>query len=263
MNIHSLRIKTPEGIEFALPLAGPIPRLLAWLIDRAALLVAFSVMSTLMAFFSLISPDLHQALMILSFFLISLLYNILLEGGWQGQTLGKKVMRLRVIDSSGFRLRPDQVIIRNLLRVVDALPLFYGVGGAAALLHHHGQRLGDMAAGTVVIHREQHPFNLQEGVEPLKYNSLIAYPHLVSRLRQRLSKEEIALGVDAITRREAFEPSSRLEVFRRLAAHYRERVSFPDEAVDGLADETYVRAVIDGILKPGRSQSKRDRVTSD
>lgn len=263
MKSHSLRIKTPEGIEFSLPLAGPIPRLVAWLIDRAALLVAFSVTSTLLAFFSLLSPDLHQALTILAFFLISLLYNILLEWGWQGQTLGKKVMRLRVIDSSGFRLRPDQVIVRNLLRVVDALPLLYGVGGAAALLHRHGQRLGDMAAGTVVIHRERQSFSLQNGVESLKYNSLNAYPHLMSRLRQRLSKEEIALGVDAITRREVFEPSSRVEVFHRLAEHYRERVSFPEESVDGLADEAYVRAVIDGILQPGRSQPKRLPSTED
>jgi len=78
-------------------------------------------------------------------------YFILLEWLWNGQTIGKRVYKLRVISEDGSPARFTAVLIRNLLRLVDFLPAFYGVGVLVIVLSPKSQRLGDLAAGTYVV----------------------------------------------------------------------------------------------------------------
>ena len=73
------------------------------------------------------------------------------EWRWRGQTIGKRLLRLRVVDAEGMRLQFNQIVTRNLLRFVDSLPAFYFVGGLACWLSPKCQRLGDIAANTIVI----------------------------------------------------------------------------------------------------------------
>jgi uncharacterized RDD family membrane protein YckC len=247
--LDCLKIVTPEGVSFDLPLAGPASRFLAWLVD-ALMIMAMGVflMQTLGAFAG-ISKDLVTALTAILYFFISISYGILAEWFWRGQTVGKRLLKLRVVDASGLRLRFSQVVIRNLLRVVDALPLAYLVGGTACLVTRHCQRLGDLVAGTIVTRRLTHSEPDWDQLGGGKFNSLRDYPHLGARLRQRVTPAEAGLALQALLRREEMLPQARIELFEELAAHFKALVAFPVEAVEGIAAEQYVRNVVDLIFR--------------
>lgn len=245
----SLRLRTPEGIVFSLPLAGPVSRLLACGIDLACVSLLSSMAAFGLALLGLLSLDLAQAFTIVAYFVISIGYGILTEWYWRGQTLGKRLVRLRVMDAEGLRLRPSQVILRNLLRSVDLLPAFYLVGGLSVLLSRRAQRLGDLAANTIVI---RHPRRTEPDLDQLlagKFNSLREYPHLAARLRQRVSPQAAAIALQAILRREELEPPARVELFQDLASGFRSFVEFPPEISETIADEQYVRNVIDIVYR--------------
>ena len=140
MNSDKLMLRTPEGVLFSLRLASPITRLLAALVDMACVSVLTTVVSTLVKILALFSRDLAGAIWILAAFIIATAYPMLTEWLWRGQTLGKRLFRLRVMDVDGLNLHVSQVVLRNLLRAIDMLPVFYLVGGAAAMLTRHVQR---------------------------------------------------------------------------------------------------------------------------
>jgi uncharacterized RDD family membrane protein YckC len=245
-----LSIQTPEGISFSFTLAGPVVRFLAWSIDLACISVASLVLGALVNVVGLVSRDIASAVAVLIYFAISIGYGIAAEWSWRGQTLGKKLFRLRVMDVEGLRLQFSQVVMRNLLRFIDMLPLLYLVGGVACLLSRRLQRLGDLAANTVVV---RHLRTIEPDLEQLmagKFNSLRQFPHLVARLRQRISPAEADIALQALLRRDQFDPPARIDLFRRLAAHFKAVVDFPAEAIEGIADEQYVRNIIDVLYRP-------------
>lgn len=247
--MNQLFIRTPEGITFAQTLAAPMSRFLAWAVDVAIVLGLSWVAGMLIGIFGLISPDLAQALSLLAYFVISVVYAIILEWAWRGQTVGKRILRLRVVDAEGLRLQPNQIIIRNLLRFVDMLPAFYLVGGAACFLSRLSQRLGDIAANTVVIRA---PRLSEPDLDQLlagKFNSLRQYPHLEARLRQRVSAAQAGVAMRALLRRDGLDPAARVALFADLAKHFRDVTPFPAEAVDGMPDEQYVRNVVDVLYR--------------
>ena len=250
-----LRIRTPEGVEFSLPLAGPVIRASAYLIDVAVALGASILMALLLSLLSFVSADLAQGLVQVGFFVIPVLQGILLEWLWNGQTLGKRALGLRVVDAEGLRLRPNQVILRNLLRAVDFLPAFYFVGGVATLVTRAGQRLGDVAARTVVV---RIPRDGAPDLAPLlgnRFNSLRPHAHLVARIRQSIDAHGAAIAVAALTRRDQLEPQPRVQVFAELAADIRSRVPLPPELDEALADEALVRNVVDILYRPSGSET--------
>lgn len=255
MSGRSLAIVTPEGITFSLPLAGPVSRFLAWLVDLCAIGVLSLVARQLAGVLGVFGGDLMQALTMLLYFAVSIGYGIATEWYLRGQTLGKRLLDLRVVDAAGLKLTPAQVIVRNLLRTLDALPAFYAVGGAACLLSPKRQRLGDLLAGTVVVRTARVAPPDLEKLIPGAFNSLAAHALASSRLRQRISPEEAALALSALIRRDLLEPAARLALFARLASHFRGLVSLPEEAVEGLSDEQLVRNVV-GILY-GRGKSRQ------
>ncbi len=254
----TLTIRTPEGISFSMPLAGPVIRFLAWIVDAAAVGAIALIVSTAAGLMGgIVNEDVGRAVAIASLFAISLGYGIALEWFWRGQTLGKRLLKLRVVDDQGLNLRFDQVVMRNLLRMVDRLPLLYLVGGVACLLSRHNQRLGDLAAGTVVMRvpsMEQPAITAAMGG---KYNSFRDYPHLQARLRQHVSPAEAALALESVIRRDEFEPGPRIELFKELAGYFREHAAFPDEATLGMTDEQYVRNVVDSIYNVGRVERQK------
>ncbi|HWQ91561.1 MAG TPA: RDD family protein [Clostridia bacterium] len=259
MKTATLQIRTPEGIVFSQSLAGPVTRFLAWFVDVSCVLAIMVCVGYLAVVLALISSGFATAFYTLAYFVISIAYGIACEWGWRGQTVGKRLLRLRVVDAEGLRLQFNQVVTRNLLRFIDALPVFYFVGGVVCWLHPRCQRLGDIAANTLVI---RNPRLLEPDLDQLltgKFNSLRQYPHLAARLRQNLSPSEAALGLQALLRRDEFEPVARIELFAALAEHFRAKVEFPPEATDGIADEQYVRNVVDVIYRT-RTDAKLERV---
>jgi uncharacterized RDD family membrane protein YckC len=256
----NLVIRTPEGVAFSLQLAGPISRFLAWSVDMVTIFAAMSLVNSIIGVLGILSRDLAGALNVLAYFVVSIGYGILTEWRWRGQTLGKRLLRLRVMDRQGLRLQFSQVVIRNLLRFVDSLPVFYLVGGLACLINRHAQRLGDLAANTIVIWNPRIPEPDLDQLLEGKYNSFRDYPHLEARLRQRVSPQEAQLALQSLLRRDTLEPSARLELFRTMASHFKTVVSFPEEDVEGISDEQYVRNVVETLFRtkkiPKRSELK-------
>jgi len=259
-----LTIRTPEGIVFSMQLAGPTTRFLAWAIDLAVVAVLYLILGNLLTLVITVSAlgldwmlDFANAVMYVLMFVINIGYGIVLEWFWRGQTLGKYVMRLRVIDEQGLRLQFSQIVIRNLLRLVDSLPLFYLVGGIACVLNKKCQRLGDFAANTIVTYTPKLAEPDLDVVLGGKYNSLRDYPHIEARLRQRVSPEEARIALQAVMRREGLDPKARVELFAELANHFRAIAPFPEEAALGIADEQYVRNVVDCLFRMQGTAAER------
>jgi len=256
---HELRIQTHEGVSFALPLASPVIRCFAVMIDLlvitgCAIAGILIVIVILMAFGNQhVLSDLVVTVYALAFFAFSIGYFMVTEWAWQGQTVGKRVMRIRVMDMQALKLQPSQVVLRNLLRTVDMLPSLYFVGGVTSLLNRHSQRLGDLAAGTVVVRLvDNHPPTFHDTLEG-KFNSLRNHPHLEAQLRKRCGPEESAIAYHAVLRRNEMDPVPRTRLFKALAEHFKNRVTFPEEATVGLSDEQYVRNCLDSIHRKKKS----------
>jgi len=261
--VNELRVRTPEGVLFSFALASPISRMLAWMIDACMIGVFSSALGICLSVLAAVSFDISRAVTVISYFAISIGYGIVLEWYWRGQTIGKRLLRLRVMDEQGLRLRFNQIAIRNLLRAVDTLPLLYLLGGLASLFSQRAQRLGDFAANTVVIRM---PKIVQPDLAQLmagKFNSLRQFPRLEARLRQRVSPGEAGVLLEAVLRRDEFEPAARVALLAELAQHCRKIVLFPPEATESLADEQYIRNVVEILFRRHQTASSRSGKVKD
>lgn len=142
------RLETPEGVEITLRLAGPVPRAAAFGID---LLIRAGLYLVLLPLAGL--AGLGVGLLLLALFLLEWFYPVVFEL-MRGATPGKRALGLVVVHADGTPVGPAASLLRNLLRAVDFLPLFYGLGLATMLVDRDFRRLGDLAAATLVIHRE-------------------------------------------------------------------------------------------------------------
>ena len=256
----SLEIRTPEGVGFQIPVASPFSRCLALAIDYAVVVALTLITTQVIRIFQTslsaipivgeIIVDFGYGATILLQFLIFTFYGMITEWLWSGQTVGKRIFRLRVIDERGLSLGLKQVVIRNLFRVLDIMPsTFYLIGSISCLVTRHCQRIGDIAAGTLVV-REVTPSAPSFGeLLATGENSFATQPHLEARLRQRVSPEEARIALDAVTRRNELDPDCRLRLFQKLADHFRSLSDFPDEITVGLSDEQYIRNVVDTLFR--------------
>jgi len=144
------RVATPEGIELTLRLAGPVPRALAWGVDVAARLLVLWALTLLLDGFGWFGTG----VMLLAAFFLEWLFPAWCEARWNGATPGKRLLGLLVLNDDGSPVRWPAALTRNLLRAVDFLPLLYATGLVAMLVNREFKRLGDLAAGTVVVYRE-------------------------------------------------------------------------------------------------------------
>lgn len=160
-------VPTPEGIELSLRVAGPMPRARAWLLDlliRLAILLVLGIMLGALG-------KVGGGLMLLIAFVLEWAYPVLFEVLREGQTPGKRACDLRVLHEDGTPVQWRASVARNLIRTVDFLPVFYGFGLIAMLLNRDFKRLGDLAAGTIVVHTQSK--RLSKGMpvaEPLTPN---------------------------------------------------------------------------------------------
>lgn len=141
-------VQTPEGIALRLPLAGPVARALAWLLDSLIRIAIFLALATITGVFG----SLGMGFLAVASFVLWWFYNVLFEVYNSGQTPGKIALGLRVLHDDGTPVGWSAALIRNILRAVDFLPAFYGFGLIATLLSSDFKRLGDIVAGTVVVY---------------------------------------------------------------------------------------------------------------
>lgn len=144
-------IGTPEGVELRLPVAGLASRSLAWLIDALIKFTALFVISIILQFLG----DLGGGVMLIGAFLLLWFYNVLFEVLGHGATPGKRALGLRVMNVNGTPVGWSGSLIRNLIRFIDALPGCYAFGCISVLVSRQFQRLGDLAAGTVVVYEQK------------------------------------------------------------------------------------------------------------
>ncbi|MCP3141399.1 RDD family protein [Pyxidicoccus xibeiensis] len=238
-------VLTPEYVEFRFTLAGLYSRMLAWLVDAIiVLVVSLSIMMglsvALMAF-----PGFGSALGIVVYFLVDWGYAIALETVWSGRTVGKRLFSLRVIQESGVRIGFYHAALRNLARPVDRLPLFYLVGGVAALVSGSQQRLGDMLAGTIVVRERR--LKVPSALGTTGEEGLLADPLFVSRVK-RLSTEEREVVLSAALRREELRLEARLRLFSTLGARLQDALAMEKPA--HLSDEKWTLLVATALLPP-------------
>jgi len=144
-------IETPEGIELKLHLSGPVVRSLAWSIDTFIRVGIYILLGLVLAWLD----DFGSGLFLILLFLIEWFYPVIFEVLSNGMTPGKRAMGIRVVHDDGTPIGWSASMVRNLLRFVDALPLFYAVGYTSMILHPEFRRLGDIVAGSVVIYPHQ------------------------------------------------------------------------------------------------------------
>lgn len=159
-----VEIVTPENIGFEYQLAGPFRRLPAYLVDvLVRSMILFGGLFALMLAFGVVGlPMLGLGIWLMLWFGMEWLYGGLFETYWNGQTPGKRVLRIRVISVDGQPIGGLQAVLRNILRAVDAMPILagarfgmtYQLGLFATASNDRYQRLGDLACGTMVVVEE-------------------------------------------------------------------------------------------------------------
>ncbi len=148
-SVHT--IQTPEGIELHLNIAGIWSRSVAWIID----LLIRSVIYMVLGYAGVMLDDLGSGLLMIGIFLLEWFYPVVFEVFNQGMTPGKQHLNIRVVNSDGTPIGWSPSMIRNILRVVDFLPFFYAFGFISMLMNDRFQRLGDLAAKTLVVYNNE------------------------------------------------------------------------------------------------------------
>ncbi len=229
--LEKLNIDTPEQIALEFSLASIGSRFLALAIDTsiqvalAILLFGLVVFGAWIASMALErgSPWLLAAL-ILGLFVIYYGYFAAYEIAWNGQTPGKRLIGLRVIHATGRPLSPFEAILRNIVRVIDQFPGIYAIGIVAVFLSDRSQRLGDLAAGTVVVHERPGAKRLDEITRDAPPPS-IDTRHGASALTQ----EEISVIELFLRRRTELDGLARVRTAKHIADRIRGRLEIRSE----------------------------------
>ncbi len=158
LDSDQLHIDTPELVAIEMPLAGIGSRFIALLLDTLiwgaglfVLLLLFWIVSPALNLFSNLSYQWAVALVTFALFLLNWGYFTLFEAFGNGRTPGKRIARIRVIQRSGRAIGLFESMARNFIRYIDQIPSFYAVGVIAMFVTRQHQRLGDLAAGTLVV----------------------------------------------------------------------------------------------------------------
>lgn len=210
MSQSTLDVATPERVAVELPIAGVGSRAMAYLVDVALL---FLVGIALYFAFTFLVPDPVNAVLGLSralkvagavvLFAALWVYWTVFEVLWHGQTIGKRLLKIRVVRLDGSPVTAVDSAIRNLLRVVDFFPACYPVGLVTMLFDQKHRRVGDLVAGTVLIREEAIDLSRFEAKAPAA---------------QALSNVDLDVVTDFLRRFDALEPAARQSLGRQLLA---------------------------------------------
>jgi uncharacterized membrane protein SpoIIM required for sporulation/uncharacterized RDD family membrane protein YckC len=267
---QTVDIETPELVVLSYTIAGLGSRVYAALIDLvicAVVLIAFVI-----GLVVLVGPTRESqaesnastawavAIIVLFQFAILWGYYLLFEGFNDGQTLGKRLLKLRAVRDGGYSIGFSASAVRNLVRIVDLQPAFtYAIGIGSVLFSKSGKRLGDIVAGTIVVRESfiRQP-SLPGAVAQPSTDGLVTVP-----LSAQLSDDEFRLLERWAERRNSLEPQRRRELTAQVAARLRRTVSLGDPARESaeLARlvETERRARQSGLAARGAKGASRDR----
>jgi uncharacterized RDD family membrane protein YckC len=196
-----LTAETPEGIAISIRPAGFAVRATAFLIDAAIRFVFLMICATALATGGGLGAGarFRGGLFFIALFVLNWLYPVIFELTAAAATPGKRVMGLVVLMANGLPITPAGCLIRNVLRVVDALPLFYAFGIVCILLRNDSRRIGDLAGGTVVAYRDDvQPVGSLAAADPFP-------PPIALSRRQQIAIMAFGFRVDRLTPQRAEE----------------------------------------------------------
>lgn len=269
-----LNIETPEQVDLHFPIAGMGSRFLALMTDSllqgaaifALILIFVLVISAIPKAFSgtASSPTAGKwivAGIFLFYFLLYWGYYSLFEAFWNGQTPGKRLLKIRVIKDSGRQITFFEALARNLLRVVDMLPSFYLVGVVTMLCNKEQKRLGDLVAGTIVVHERSDEQPLMSHNSRTFTSALYPQPPEMAR-----ESNDILLPADGVARLDAgdlnvidtffsraldLDLDKRAEIAGRIADRMRAKMQVP------LPVDVTAERILESIANAMRTQSGR------
>ena len=247
-----LTIETPEQTDLEFPIAGIGSRFLALAFDTVLQGVAITAFFFLFLFVANMHWENHPgavtwiaAIFVFVVFLLSYGYFAIFEAVWNGQTPGKRLARIRVIKDSGRPITPSEAVGRNLMRIVDQLPFFYGVGIFTALMNRQNKRLGDFVAGTVVVHEKK-----LADIRPLWQAPAESAGPATPYGAARLSPEEADLIETFLNRRDALDAGVRYRMADQIFARIRPKLTLPD------AGYPSVERILESLAAERRSSAR-------
>jgi uncharacterized RDD family membrane protein YckC len=243
-------VETPEIVELAYDVAGLGSRCLAATIDTLLILTLLGGLGTLLFLVvGQFTGDAAGSLVLAAWALLSFAalwgYYLIFELIWAGQTPGKRLLGLRAVREGGRPITPAASAIRNLVRIVDLLPFGYGLGAVVMFVDRRSRRLGDLAAGTLVV-REGAAISL-ESLTGLAAPALVppralgAPPTPLLLNLQRLAPDGYELAQDFLRRRDRLGTEPRARMAAQLAAALRARLGLPAGGDSELFIEHVVR----------------------
>jgi len=247
MNAEALIVTSPTGVDVELAIAGPGSRAYAFLIDwhiRLLLAVTWFAAAALSArgFHLFGKSDAAAAtLVFMPATLIYFLYHPVVELAMRGRTPGKRMAGVRIVNRQGGTPSSLALLIRNAFRLIDCLPIFYGVGLCTTIFSAQRLRFGDMAAGTLLVH---------DGDQEAKALSQLG----TLTLNPALDPATLALGNDLLLRWKELDSKSRRHLARELLARIAKAgtTTPPTVYVDSLGDENLqqrVREALSGLMR--------------
>ena len=228
MKANTILIETPEKIRFDYKIADIGTRIAAFMID---LLIQFIIIligylllyfsGSLSYFFSSSIGNLMKAFFMLLIFFLRWGYFVFFEITMEGQSPGKKAMRIRVIRENGESLKVEDIFIRNLIRTIDGVPGLPFVGAFVAMIDKKSRRLGDMAAGTLVVN-EIH-FNLKEPDFQVNIKEESAQNEKIETIN-KLNENELYIIRRFLNEKHKLPPEKEEEVAVKLMYQIKERL---------------------------------------
>ncbi|MGD2088099.1 MAG: RDD family protein [Candidatus Aminicenantes bacterium] len=244
MRQETISIETPEKIRFDYKIAQTGTRIGAYILDMVIQIVIIILGVLLLVFIGILEGGSFSGrltgqfqLLALAFFYLLVFffqwgYFTLFEMFKNGQTPGKKAMRISVIRSNGEPLEASIIVLRNLLRAVDGFPAFYALGGFISILDKKSRRLGDMIADTVVVHEIR--FNLKE--PPFKTTiSSRSTEEPAMKLMTKLNEEELYVIRRFLSDRHLLSEDKQKSVGTKLAANVKKRLNITGDFSNEIA----------------------------
>jgi len=242
-----LTIETPEQTALDFAVAGIGSRVLAIAYDAIFQVLIGRIVGLAgcrsLAGISTVAPKAAVwggAVLMLFYFVLYFGYYAIFEIMWNGQTPGKRKVGIRVIKDSGRPLTPTETIGRNLMRIVDWLPFFYGVGMVSAFLTKGNKRLGDLVVGSLVV-RETALAELKPVWQTAPSATAPVFTSSGPLGADRLSAEEFALVESFLSRRAALELGVRNQMSSAILRRIQEKLTLP--ADNSLSGEKILEAI--------------------
>jgi uncharacterized RDD family membrane protein YckC len=228
--MNELTITTPEHVPISLEPAGAGSRFLAVLLDTAITTTISSAIAALLL--PIVSRGVAYAILITSSFVLTWSWHVWFETRGQGRTPGKRALSLRVVDARGLPVSLYQSLVRNIVRVIDFAPAFYGVGAAVSLFDPARRRLGDIVANTLVI-RESQPLAYRGQLTDGRRHNSLRTPRVLRLIRHRVPLEEREFLLRLCLRAEKLAPAARYDLMEEVAGYYRRKLVIEEEQISG------------------------------